>query len=111
MGLLVGHDLGTHANKAVLLDESGRILAKSVEPYGIQLSGHDRAEQDPEVWWQAVCLCTRRLLEQSGRAGHEVDAVGFAGQMLALVPRVRILSWQVCQALIPPALRQKCAAE
>jgi hypothetical protein len=25
MGLLVGHDLGTHANKAVLLDESGRV--------------------------------------------------------------------------------------
>ena len=86
MGLLVGHDLGTHANKAVLLDESGRILAKAVEPYGIQLSGHDRAEQDPEVWWQAVCLCTRRLLEASGRAGSEVDAIGFAGQMLALVP-------------------------
>ena len=82
-GLLhaVGFDLGTSGLKAVLVDESGRVLRSARQPYPLHTPVAGWAEQDPDVWWQALLVTSRTLLD--GVAAP--DAVGLTGQMHSAV--------------------------
>jgi xylulokinase len=84
--LFVGHDLGTGGDKAVLVDLQGRVLATAFEPYELHHPAPHIAEQDPEDYWRAVGITTRAVLAQAGARPEDVAAIGFAGQMLTLVP-------------------------
>ena len=86
MAVYCGHDLGTGGDKAVLVDERGRVVAEAFEPYPLEHPRPGWAEQDPEDYWRAVAATTRRLLAESGVAPADVAGVGFAGQMLTQVP-------------------------
>ncbi len=44
------------------------------------------AEQNPADWWRAVTASTRRLLEESDADPVQVRGIGFAGQMIGIVP-------------------------
>jgi xylulokinase len=77
----VGFDLGTSGLKAVLVDESGRVVRSARQPYPLHTPVAGWAEQDPDVWWQALLVTSRALL-----AGvPPPDAVGLAGQMHSAV--------------------------
>jgi xylulokinase len=82
-GLLhaVGFDLGTSALKAVLVDECGRIVRLAHERYPLQMPVAGWAEQHPDVWWRALRITSRALLD--GVAAP--DAVGLTGQMHSAV--------------------------
>ncbi|MGM0578154.1 MAG: xylulokinase [Myxococcota bacterium] len=84
MGLFVGHDLGTGSDKAVLVDDAGRLLASHRVGYAVDDPGRGRVEQDPETWWRAVCEATRAVTD--GVDPRDVHGLAFAGQMLSLVP-------------------------
>lgn len=60
--LLLGVDLGTSETKAGLFDVEGNLLRLSTRRYPI-LAGQapGTAEQDAEVWWQAVCETLREV--------------------------------------------------
>ncbi len=83
---VISYDVGTGGSKAVLTDLEGRIISYRFEPYGTEYPRPNWAEQDPESWWRAVCSSTRRLLEDSGVKGESVVGLGFATQMLGVVP-------------------------
>jgi len=83
---VIGHDVGTGGSKAVLMDTAGSVLATGFEPYPVYYPEPNWAEQDPEDWWRAVTACTRRLLESSGVRPDQVIGMGFAGQMVGVVP-------------------------
>jgi len=85
-GFLIGHDVGTGGSKSVLIDARGNLLASSFEPYPISYPRPKWAEQSPDDFWRAVTTSTRRLIEESRIAPHQVAGMGFAGQMLGLVP-------------------------
>src|SRR5438309_7700069 len=79
---LLGIDVGTGGTRAVLIDESGRLIASSTaehRPFSSPQTGW--AEQEPEDWWRACCEAVRRLLSESGIAASKILAVGFSGQM------------------------------
>ena len=59
---ILAHDLGTTGNKASLYDREGRVVASSFYGYGLDLPHVNWVEQNPEDWWQAVCVSTRQLL-------------------------------------------------
>jgi xylulokinase len=84
--LLIGHDVGTGCSKSVLADVGGNIIASTNEPYEVHYPKTNWAEQDPADWWHAVTVSTRRLLEESGADPTLVRGVGFAGQMIGIVP-------------------------
>ncbi len=86
LDLYVGHDLGTGGDKAALVDRQGRVLATAFEPYELFHPAPKVAEQDPEDYWAAVSSTTRAVLDEAGVGAESVKAVGFAGQMLTLVP-------------------------
>ena len=75
---LLAIDNGTQSVRALLFDPAGNLLAKQriqVEPYFSTAPG--LAEQDPEVFWQAICQAVRGLLAQ-----QEVDASSIAAVSL-----------------------------
>jgi hypothetical protein len=54
-------------------------LATAAHEYPVDKPAPNRAEQNPESWWQAVVIVTRRVLSHAG--GRPVAAVSFSGQM------------------------------
>jgi len=84
--LLIGHDVGTGGSKAVLADADGNIIARAFEPYKVSYPKPHWAEQDPADWWLAVAANTRQLLADSGADPADVKGMGFAGQMIGVIP-------------------------
>lgn len=76
---LIAHDLGTSGNKATLFTVDGKLVTSCVIPYDVHFFGQNYAEQNPDDWWNAVCLATKRVLE--GIFPSEVTAVSFSAQM------------------------------
>lgn len=80
MPLLLGIDIGTSSVKAVLFDpDTAQVAAVAGREYPIHKPAPDRAEQDPDDWWNASVDVVRRALAQAGR--RDVSAVGLCGQM------------------------------
>ena len=82
MGYLLGHDVGTSGDKAVLLTEAGEVLASAYEPYPTRYPRPLWAEQDPDDWWRAVGLTTRRVLQEAGARPEEILGLAFSTQMV-----------------------------
>jgi sugar (pentulose or hexulose) kinase len=71
-------DHGTQSVRALLFDLRGNLLAKSREPISSYVSqGPGLAEQDPEVFWQALCKACQQLWQMPG-----VDKTSIAGVAL-----------------------------
>jgi xylulokinase len=77
----VGFDLGTSGLKAVLVDESGRVLRSARQSYPLHTPVAGWVEQDPDIWWKALLATSRTLLDGISAPG----AVGLTGQMHSAV--------------------------
>ena len=82
MQYLLGHDVGTSGNKAVLITTDGQVVASDVEPYPTHYPKPLHAEQDPEDMWRAVGVTTRRLLDKTGFQPKDILAIAFSSQMV-----------------------------
>ncbi len=76
---ILAHDLGTSGNKASLMDRQGRLIHSVTASYKTHYLGDGLVEQDPRDWWDAVCRCTRAMLERVG--SEEIGALSFSAQM------------------------------
>jgi xylulokinase len=79
---LLGIDVGTGGTRALLIDESGAVIASAIyehEPFASPRSGW--AEQDPHDWWKACQGAVRKLLADSGVSASEIACIGLSGQM------------------------------
>lgn len=83
--MFIGIDVGTSGTKVLLLSSSGEVLAKTTVEYPVASPMPMWSEQDPEDWWKAACAGIRKVLDGAGRAGADVKAVSFSGQMVGLV--------------------------
>ncbi|MGI5819013.1 MAG: xylulokinase [Armatimonadota bacterium] len=81
MGYLLGIDVGTTSTRALLVSESGEVIASHSTEYPLSTPRPKWAEQDPRAWWEAACASTRAALDRAGIDGAEVAAVGLSGQM------------------------------
>ena len=83
--LLAGVDLGTTNCRCLLVDESGGSVAAASVEIPIEYAPPDRAEVQPERWWEATLAVLRTALGRGGRRAEEVDAIGLSGLMHAPV--------------------------
>ncbi|MGQ9487261.1 MAG: xylulokinase [Armatimonadota bacterium] len=81
MAYLLGIDVGTSGTKALLIDESGKVVARAVSDYPLYTPKPLWAEQEPADWWRATCESIREVLNRAGATGEEVKGVGLSGQM------------------------------
>ena len=75
----LGLDLGTSGVKAVLLGDSGKVVAQASVPIPISHPHPSWSEQDPEDWWHAAFTAIGKL-----RPDHDlfqVRGIGVSGQM------------------------------
>jgi xylulokinase len=79
MSALLGIDLGTSAVKAVVVDESGRILGMGTREITMEVPEPGRAEQDPIAWWSNTAMAVRAALHQAGTS--DIAGIGLDGHM------------------------------
>jgi xylulokinase len=76
----VGIDVGTTGTKAVLIDEPGRVIARSTHEYPLHTPRPGWAEQDPADWWRATVSAIRDVLAASGARADDIRGLGLSGQ-------------------------------
>ena len=63
--LLLAIDNGTQSLKALVFDLEGNLLAKELVPFTPYFSDQPTwAEQDPDIFWEAMCTACQRLWQQ-----------------------------------------------
>ena len=82
---LLGLDVSTTGSKAVLIDETGRVVGSATHEHPLSTPRPAWSEQDPADWWSASVASIRRVLDASGVKPEEVVGVGMTGQMHGLV--------------------------
>jgi len=85
MAYLLGLDVGTSGAKALLVDESGAVVADVTTEYPMFTPRPLWAEQNPADWWDAMVTSIRTVIERSGITPGEVAGIGLTGQMHGLV--------------------------
>lgn len=80
MGLLLAIDAGTTSVKAGLFSSDGRCLGAGRQEYQIETPAADRAQLDPEVYWQACVKTVREALRQSEVRPEQVMALAVSSQ-------------------------------
>ena len=83
MRYLIGIDIGTSGTKSGLFDINGKLLCSSTAEYPMYQPQNGWAEQDPEDWWNAVCLTLREITQKIDTA--DIAGIGLSGQMHGLV--------------------------
>ena len=83
---ILAHDIGTTGNKATLYSYSGKLIASAFYPYKTQYPQVNWAEQNPQDWWQAVCISTKNLLSSAKVSKEDVAVISFSGQMMGCLP-------------------------
>ena len=82
----LGIDIGTGGSRALLVDETGRIVAARTAAHEeMRMEKPLWAEQRPENWWDACQEAIRGVLADAGVAGTAVRGVSLSGQMHGLV--------------------------
>jgi xylulokinase len=82
---VIAHDMGTSADKAVLVTVTGEILDSVTKHYPMSHPQPTWAEQDPAHWWSAVCETTRGVLKKTRFNPADVVAITFSSQTQCLL--------------------------
>ena len=83
MDCLLGIDIGTTGTKSALFTVSGDFVDSDYQSYPITYPGEDRAEQDPEDWWNALVATVRTVVSRN--EGITVRAMSLSTQGGCLV--------------------------
>ncbi|SIT47436.1 Carbohydrate kinase FGGY [Paraburkholderia ribeironis] len=78
----LGIDLGTGSLKVAIVDQHGREQAVASVAYALDTPHAGWAEISVQTWWRALCEATARLPDG---LRHDVQAIGFSGQMHGVV--------------------------
>ncbi len=85
MKYFIGIDSSTTATKALLMDETGKVVGVASSEYTFETPHPLWSQQDPALWWDATIKSIKKLLSDSGIRGTEIGAIGLTGQMHGLV--------------------------
>ena len=84
--LLLGIDIGTTGTKAAIFNLGGQLQAIGHSEYEVSIPNSGWAEQDPEIWWKAVCKAIRYALHQIPDGPERVKALAVSSQAPTMLP-------------------------
>ena len=82
---LVGIDVSTTATKALLIDDSGAVIAVAATEYPFETPQPLWTEQDAALFWGGTVQSVRAVLAKSGVNPSDIAGVGLSDQMHGLV--------------------------
>lgn len=84
---VITYDVGTTAIKTCLfhINNQIRLIESASFAYPLQVLDNGGAEQNPEDWWNAMCVTTKQVLENSNLSSSEIAGISFCSQMQGLV--------------------------
>jgi xylulokinase len=85
MSFTIGIDISTTATKALLVDETGRVVGVAATEYPFETPQPLWSEQDPALWWDGAAKSICLVLSEAGVGADQVVGVGLTGQMHGLV--------------------------
>ncbi len=85
MPYLMGLDISTTGAKALIIDETGAVIAVANAPQPISQPKPLWSEQNPADWWDGISASIREALADAGLRGDDISAIGLTGQMHGLV--------------------------
>ncbi len=74
MNYVIGVDIGTQSTKALLCDDRGRVIAQANKGYHPDTPQPLWAEQDAQVWLDAVYDCIAKVVERAAAAETRFEA-------------------------------------
>lgn len=84
--LILAIDNGTQSLKALIFDLEGQLLAKEMVPFTPYFSDHPGwAEQNPEVFWQALCQACQTLWQRKDVDKSRIAGVALTTQRATVV--------------------------
>ena len=86
---LLGYDIGSSSIKAALINaDTGKTISRVQHPaIEMEMTAHQPgwAEQEPEDWWNSVCIATKKILSETGIDPTSIKGIGIGYQMHGLV--------------------------
>lgn len=80
--MFLGIDLGTSGVKSILMDDAQQLVGEaSSRPLDVTRRQPGWSEQDPEIWWLAVCETLDALSAEFASEMSAVEGIGLSGQM------------------------------
>lgn len=83
---VLAYDLGTSGVKAALVTMQGEAIHTATAEYPLYIPNPSWAEQDPELYWKAVCSVTKQVLSEADVAPTAVKGLAFGTQWKAMIP-------------------------
>lgn len=83
--LFLGIDISTTGAKALLVQQSGAVLASATTPLSLSTPRPLWSEQDPRDWWDGIVTSIRGVLSETSVRPEDIAAIGLTGQMHGLV--------------------------
>lgn len=101
-GLVLAIDQGTTSSRAIVFDETQKMLGVGQQEFAQHFPNSGWVEHDPDEIWQSVVTTCRQALDKAGRAASEVAAIGITNQRETVVvwhrqsgkPIGRAIVWQ-----------------
>jgi len=77
--LLLGIDIGTSSVKVSLFNLNGDVLGIEDKEYPTYRPKLNWVEQNPEDWWDALCLILHKLFKRESKLAKRIIAIGVSG--------------------------------
>lgn len=80
-------DIGTTGVKTCVFEISDtiKLLGSASHGYKLYVFPDGGAEQDPDEWWEAMCITSRKAVEEAGIDASLIEGISFCSQMQGLV--------------------------
>ena len=72
MRYVIAYDLGTGGIKTSIFGEDGVSRGFSFLPYETSFPREGFREQSPDIWWEAVKVTTRNVLNDTGISSKDI---------------------------------------
>ncbi len=86
---VIAYDVGTTGLKSCLFsigkDQPIELIAGETADYDLYVLDNGGVEQDPNQWWDAMGVTTKKLLEKTGIDKEEIKGISFCAQMQAVI--------------------------
>lgn len=86
MSYFLAYDVGTSSVKAILVNDTGNILASAIKEYSLNMPKPGWVEQEPIDYWNAVCIVTKQLISESKISITNIKGISFTTQAMGIIP-------------------------